>query len=227
MGRKEEYRRQRDSSRKRNQSVIIGLIVVAALVVAGLIIIPNLQSIGDVVTVTPNPRPQANGLAMGDPNAPVKVDVYSDFQCPACKSFAEQTEPVLINDYISQGKVYLTYRPFKVIGPESDAAAAAAYCAADQNKFWEYHDMLYANWTGEEVGDFSDRRLKVYAEKIGLDTGTFNQCYNSGKYRAQVRQDQVDGEQLRVSFTPSVFVNGTLITDGSYTATIDNALAGN
>jgi protein-disulfide isomerase len=87
--------------------------------------------------------------------------------------------------------------------------------------------MLYANWTGEEVGDFSDRRLKVYAEKIGLDTGTFNQCYNSGKYRAQVRQDQVDGEQLRVSFTPSVFVNGTLITDGSYTATIDNALAGN
>lgn len=227
MGRKEEFRRQRDNARKRNQTVVVGLIIVAALLVAGIIIIPNLQSIGEITVPATNPRPQADGLAMGDPNAPVKIDVYSDFQCPACKSFAEQSEPLIINEYVSTGKVYFTYHPFKVIGPESDAAASAAYCAADQNKFWEYHDILYANWTGEEVGDFSDRRLKAYAEKIGLDTASFNQCYNSGKYKSQVRQDQVAGEQLKVSFTPSVFVNGTLVTDGGFSAAIDRALSQN
>ncbi len=225
MGKKEEYRRHLETAKKRNQTILLGVIVIAALVIAGIIIIPNLQSIGTIATVVPNPRPQAQGMAMGDPNAPVKLDVYSDFQCPACKSFAQNVEPQLIDQYISKGLVHLTYRPFRVIGPESDRAAQAAYCASDQNKFWEYHDILYANWTGEEVGDFSDRRLKAYAESIQLNTSAFNQCFSSGKYRGQVQEDQIAGNQIKVSFTPSVFVNGTLVADGNYTAAIDTALA--
>ncbi len=225
MGKKEEYRRQRETAKKRNQFILLGLIVVAALVIAAIIIIPNLQSIGTIVTVVPNPRPQAQGMTMGDPNAPVKLEVYSDFQCPACKSFAEDVAPQLEDQYISKGLVTLTYRPFRVIGPESDRAAQAAYCAADQNKFWEYHDILFANWTGEEVGDFSDRRLRAYAESIQLDTNDFNQCFSSGKYRGQVQDDQIAGNQIKVSFTPSVFVNGILVEDGNYTAAIDSALA--
>ena len=224
MGKKEEYRRHVQTVKKRNQYLLFGVIVIIALVIAGLIIIPNMQSIGAIVPVTPNPRPQAQGMAMGDPTAPVKVDVYSDFQCPACKSFAETIEPQLVDQYISKGLLYLTYRPFRVIGPESDNAAEAAYCAADQNKFWEYHDILYANWTGEEAGDFSDRRLKAYAESIQLDTAAFNRCYSSGKYRTQVQNDQQAGNQIKVSFTPSVFVNGILVEDGNYIAAVDTAL---
>ncbi len=225
MGKKEEYRRHLQTVKKRNQYLLFGVIVIVALVIAGLLIIPNMQSIGEIVPVTPNPRPQAQGLAMGDPNAKIKMDVYSDFQCPACKSFAQSLEPQLVEQYISKGLLYLTYRPFRVIGPESDNAAEAAYCAADQNKFWEYHDILYANWTGEEVGDFSDRRLKAYAETIQLDTDAFNKCYSSGKYRAQVQSDQQAGNLIKVSFTPSVFVNGVLVEDGNYIAAVDAALA--
>ena len=104
-------------------------------------------------------RPQAQGLSMGDPNAPVKVEEYGDFQCPACRIFHESQEGQLIEKYIKTGLVYFTYTPFSFIGDESVKAAEAAYCAADQGKFWEYHDMLYANQTAENKGDFADSRL--------------------------------------------------------------------
>ncbi len=225
MGKKEDYRRKQQTARKRNQTILLALIIVATIAIAAIIIVPNIQAVGKVVQVTPLARPQADGMSTGDPNAPIKVDVYSDFQCPACKSFAENYEPTIISQYVETGKVYLTYHPFRIIGPESDGAAAAAYCASEQNKFWEYHDVLFANQTGEEVGDFTDKRLKAYAELVNLDQTKFNQCYSSGKYRTQVQQSQTDGNQRGVSFTPSVFVNNVLVEDGSFNAAIERALA--
>lgn len=225
MGKKDEYRRKQQISRKRNQTVIFGVIILAAIVISAIIILPSLQSIGEIVEVAPIPRPQAVGMSMGDPNAPVKVNVYSDFQCPACKSFAENYEPIIIDQYINSGKVYLTYHPYRVIGPESDRAAAAAYCASEQNKFWEYHDILFANLTGEEIGNFSDKRLKAYAELIEFDQDQFNKCYASGKFRSQVQESQKEGDQRGVRFTPSVYVNNVLVEDGNFNAEIDRALA--
>ncbi len=225
MGRKEEFRRKQQISKKRNQSILLGIFILAAIIVAAIIIIPGMQSIGKIVEINPIPRPQAEGMSMGDPNAPVKVNVYSDFQCPACKSFAETYEPIIIDQYIQTGKVYFTYHPYRVIGPESDKAAAAAYCANEQNKFWEYHDILYANLTGEEIGNFSDKRLKAYAELIDFDQEQFNLCYSSGKYRSNVQESQKQGDQLGVRFTPSVFVNDVLVEDGNFNAAIESALA--
>jgi len=225
MGKKEEYRRRQLITRKRNQNILFGIIILAALIISAIIIIPSIQNIGKIIEVTPIPRPQAEGMSMGDPNAPVRINVYSDFQCPACKSFAENFEPIIIDQYINSGKVYFTYHPYRVIGPDSDRAAAAAYCASEQNKFWEYHDILYANLTGEEIGNFSDRRLKAYAELIKMDQDQFNKCYSSGKYRAQVQDSQKEGDQLGVRFTPSVFVNDILVEDGNFNAAIEKALA--
>ena len=146
---------------------------------------------------------------MGDPNAPVKIVEYSDFQCPGCLRFFQLIEPTLISEYISTGKVHFTYRSMgKWIGSESVAAAEAAYCASDQNKFWEYHDILFTNWTGENVGDFTNKRLIAFAESIGLDINAFNTCLNTNKYKQRVTQDYDDGIKAGVTYTPTIFING-------------------
>jgi protein-disulfide isomerase len=126
---------------------------------------------------------------------------YSDFQCPFCERFALDTQPLLEEYFIQTGKVYFTYRSagnfvsnnLGGVRTESRDAAAAAYCAADQGKFWEMHASLFANNRDvEDQGSFTDRRLKAMADSIGLDMSAFNECYNSGKYNAQTEQDLED-----------------------------------
>ena len=173
----------------------------------------------------------ASANEMGDPNAPVQIVEFSDFQCPACLNFYQTIEPKLVTDYIATGKVHFTYRSMGLwIGSESVAAAQAAYCAADQNRFWDYHDILFKNWTGENVGDFTNKRLVAFAEAIGLDMNTFNTCFNSHKYSDRVNQDYTDGIKAGVQGTPTILINGTMYQgDMSYASlkqAIDAALAG-
>lgn len=214
MSKREDIRdkRQRDQLRRRN-----ALIILVSLVVIGIalgLILPNViqdtSPIGDIVSITPNPRPQADGLNMGDPNAPVKVIEFSDFQCPVCKKFITENEPSIIKNYVETGKVYFTYSPFEVIGTESNDAAEAAYCAADQGKFWDYHDILFANQGAENSGQFVQRRLFAYADSIGLNADTFKSCFTSHKYVAQINTDQLLGTKYQVDGTPSFVINGKL-----------------
>jgi len=159
--------KRRKQERNRVLWVIIAIAAVAA-VIAGVVIFVNYRDanapIGDIVIPTGINRPQQQANSVGDPNAPVKLVEVADFQCPACKSFSDNIEQTLLDNYVATGKVYFTYQTFSFLdeqsnGRESKAAAEAAYCAGDQNRFWDFHDMLYANWTGENVGDFTDRRL--------------------------------------------------------------------
>ena len=211
---KRDELRERRRKQERTQSIgIIATVVVLALVVVGLLIYPSLKPIGAINIPTPNPRPNANGLSMGEPNAPVKVLIYSDFQCPWCKNFIDNNEPTVLNNYIKTGKVLYTYVPFSFLGKESTQAAAAALCAADQNKFWEYHDIIYANQTGENIGDFSDRRLVAFAQQIGLDLNKFNSCFNGGKFNQQVTASYKQGVDAGVTVIPTLFVNGVKADD--------------
>ena len=152
---------------------------------------------------------------MGDPYAPVKLVEYSDFQCPYCKLFASGTEQDIVRDFVSQGLVYFEYRPYTVIGSESDASALAAYCAGDQNKFWEYNDILFANITGEQVGDFYDNRLYAFAEKIGLDMDSFKSCYKSRTYAQRLADDRKSANAAGIKGTPMILVNGVEVTSPS------------
>lgn len=224
MGKREQLHQQRLANERRNKILTLVGITILALVVVILIISYQVNSIEKVVAIKPNPRPQADGMSMGNPDAPVKVDIYSDFQCPACKSLAENIEPALVERFVKIGQVYVTYHPFKVIGNESDLAAQGAYCAAEQDLFWEYHDILFANHTGENVGDFTIPRLKAYAKELELDTNAFDPCLDNGKYKEQVKADQSAGEAIRVSYTPSVFINGQLDTTGNYLQTVQSLL---
>jgi len=145
QARREQIRRKE----QRGRWMGIGLITIGAIFVAFLIIYPNFKPVGAISEPTPISRSNVKFNAAGDPNAPIKIDEYSDFQCPYCGQFTETTEPQLMETYVADGTVYFVYHSFgEFIGPESGGSAEAAYCAGDQEKFWEMHDIIFANQSG-------------------------------------------------------------------------------
>ena len=229
MSKRKEIRRSRENQKRKTRLLIAGGISIFAILLVAAITIPIIRAnnapIGTIIVPPLNPRPFADGLAMGDPNAPIVVEEYSDFQCPFCKKFSDELEPPIVKDFIETGKVLFKYIPFRVIGSESDAAASAAYCAAEQNKFWEYHDILFANHTGEQVGDFTDKRLLAFAEKIGLNYDEFRTCYTSEKYFKQLNDNMIEGTKAKVDGTPAIFVNGIKVDTVNVYQTISDLLA--
>lgn len=113
------------------------------------------------------------------------------------------------------GQVRFAFRHFAFIGDESRWAAEAAECASEQGRFWDYYDKLFEEQAGENVGAFSRDNLKRFATDLGLDAEQFNQCLDSGKYQDKVLQETTEGQRLGVLGTPTLFVNGQLIRDGS------------
>lgn len=235
MSKREELKAKRKRQMLQQRLTVIGIIVVGAALIAGFLIYPNLpKPVGTFVAPTQVAYPKVTGNSMGDPNAPVKLVIYADFQCPACGNWTKQNEPDFIAKYVATNKVYFTYTPFSFIddngpGTESKDAAAAAFCAMDQGKFWQYHDMLYANQTGENSGDFTAARLEAFAQSLGLNSSQFNTCFTSGKYKDQVLQDKAEGNTLGVNSTPSFAINGKLVViQQSYTelyTALDAAIA--
>jgi protein-disulfide isomerase len=174
---------------------------------------------------------QQSGNTLGDPNAPVKVIEYADFQCPYCRRFWQETEPQIIATYVKSGKVFYEYRSVGAfLGQESADAAEAAYCAGDQGRFWDYHDALFLNWTGENVGDFTKEKLDQYARSLRLDSAAFEQCLTSGRYAARVQQDVTNARKDGVHATPSFLINGKLVEGAmpfsAFQEAIDAALHG-
>ncbi len=183
------------------------------------------------LTLEATTSPQQPSNTLGDPNAPVKIVEYADFQCPFCQRYWQDIEPQIVDQYVKTGKVFYEYRSVgEFLGPESAAAAQAAYCAGDQGKFWQYHDTLFSNWTGENVGDFTNDKLQQYAATVGLDETVFNDCLSSGKYAARLQQDVQDAKAAGVKSTPSLVINGKLIRGllpfEVYQKAIDAALQG-
>ena len=128
---------------------------------------------------------------------------------------------------MATGKVHFTYIPYSFIGPESVRAAEAAFCAADQGLFWQFHDVLFNSQAGENNGTFSDTNLILLAQKAGLKMTEFRPCFDNGKYRQQVQDDLKQGQDRGVTGTPYFFVNGKgPIDQTQLISTIDAALAG-
>jgi len=100
------------------------------------------------------------------------------------------------------------YQHFAFLGPESQWAAEASECASDQDAFWEYHDLLFAKQSGENGGAFDKENLKQFAAELGLNTGVFNECLDSGKYTAAVKSQTEYLRSLGVSSTPTFLING-------------------
>lgn len=145
---------------------------------------------------------------LGDENAPITIIEFSDFQCPYCGKFDEDTLPELKEKYIDTGKIKFIYRDYPLeFHQYAQKAAEASECAHEQDKYWEYHDILFKNQNDLTVDD-----LKKYAADLKLDTNKFNECLDSSKYKEEVEKDFNDGQSYGVSGTPAFFVNGILIS---------------
>jgi protein-disulfide isomerase len=158
----------------------------------------------------------------GDPDAPVTIVEFSDFQCPYCQ-VAQATVREVMEKY--KGKVRLGYRdlPLRQIHQQAQQAAEASRCAAEQGKFWEYHDLLFS---GQQLDASS---LTAHASKVGLDVERFEGCVKSEKYKPMVENDLQMGMKAGVTGTPAFFVNGQLLSGnqplGAFEKIIDEELA--
>ena len=152
---------------------------------------------------------------LGDAAAPVTIIEFGDYQCPSCRMFWVDVEPRLKRDYIDTGKVKLVFRDFPIveIHPEAVVAAVAAQCAAEQGKYWQYHDKLFREQDrpGESVDRFKIGDLKKWGADVRLDTAAFNQCLDSARYKDEVAKDYADGVAVGIRGTPTFFINGRVI----------------
>jgi len=143
--------------------------------------------------------------SLGAADAPVTIIEFGDFQCPNCALFARNVKPEIIAQYIETGKVRFEFRHFPIIDPlNSFPAAHASVCAHAQGKFWEYHDFLYS----EGRGAITDENLTAGAARLGLDTDAFAACLSDPAYGQIVSEDFRQGRELRITGTPTYFVNG-------------------
>jgi protein-disulfide isomerase len=160
----------------------------------------------------------------GQPTAPVLIEEWGDYQCPACGSFA-RLQPQLEQALLDDGSARFVFHNMAFLGQESVWAAAAAECANDQGRFWEYHDLLYASQNGENKGAFAKPRLKQLGASLRLDQAAFNMCVDSDAYVSRVQQDTQRGKSLGISSTPTLLVNGQRVTLTTNRSPIETLLA--
>ncbi len=145
---------------------------------------------------------------LGDPNAPVTLIEFGDYQCHFCNVHFHNTEHRLLENFIKTGKVKMIFKDFTIIGPDSVNAAHGTHCANDQGKFWEYHDILYNNWTGENNGWASSDNLLIFAQEIELDIDQWSDCMIDEKYSQIISNSSKDARELGITGTPAFFVIG-------------------
>ncbi len=141
---------------------------------------------------------------LGPDDAPVTIVEFSDFQCPFCKRFVDQTFAQLQQEYGDQIRIVYRDFPLTQIHPDAQRSAEAAECADEQGKFWEMHDAMFAS---QALG-LGVEQLAGYAEDIDLDVDEFAECLDSGKYTDEVEKDLQDGSRYGVTGTPTFFING-------------------
>ncbi len=165
----------------------------------------------------------------GDPNAPVTIVEFSDFECPFCGQFYNDSYDQIVAEYIDTGKAKLYYRHLPLdFHPQARPAALASECANEQNKFWEYHDKLF-----ESQAQFSAATTDTFvtwATEIGINGDQFRTCLETEKYAANVDKDATDAAAAQASGTPTFYINGQQLIGAmpfaSFKAIIDQELEG-
>jgi len=184
----------------------------------------------------PAPRDTAaieDGYSIGLADAPVEIEVWEDFQCPYCLRWTYQVEPQVIAELVKTGKARLTFRTMAFLGEESRWASVAADLAAEQNLFWPFHDVLFANQLGENVGSYGIERLLTAAKVAGLDMERFTAGLTLDaareRYALLEAASTAGATAAGVSATPSVVVNGVLLESpdfDSIAAAVNAAIGG-
>ncbi|MBS3069031.1 DsbA family protein [Candidatus Micrarchaeota archaeon] len=165
----------------------------------------------------------AGRLFRGGANAEVLIVEYSDFQCPFCERVTPTVQQIL-STYGDQVKLVYKHFPLESLHPNAVKAAEASECAADQGKFWEMHDAMFA-----DQNKLSTTDLKATAAGLGMDSTAFNACLDGGSKLAIVSADATEGSNYGVSGTPTFFINGQMVVGAqpfsSFKSVIDAELA--
>lgn len=175
---------------------------------------PNESQQAQQAAVKPTPasiRVDDVAATVGDPNAPVTIIEYTDYQCPYCARHATETMPRMMTEMIEAGQVYYQVKDFPLdsIHPQARIGAVAARCAGAQDAYWPMHDALFARqqeWSAD--GSTAPAVLSTMASELGLDTNAFDACLQSGDYDAVIQANQDEGLALGVRGTPGFFING-------------------
>lgn len=151
----------------------------------------------------------AEGVERGDPQAPVRIMEFSDYQCPACQDFFRRTKPFLDREYVDEGRALFVYYDFPLYEghPNAFLAARAARCGGDQDGYWEVHDRIFqtqSEWAG--LSDPAGRFERIAAD-AGLDASEFRSCLRSDRHAEVVSANRILGEQLGVSGTPTIILD--------------------
>ncbi|MFH1399157.1 MAG: thioredoxin domain-containing protein [Candidatus Woesearchaeota archaeon] len=162
----------------------------------------------------------------GDPNAPVTIIEFSDFECPYCARFYQQTFDQIEEEYLKTGIAKIVFRDFPLVfHKNAQKAAEAAECAGEQGKYWEMHNILFEQGVAGGTDTF-----KKYAAELALNTPLFNTCLDSGTMEAEVKKDMQEGIAAGVKGTPAFIINGQLVSGAqpfeNFKQVIDAKLAG-
>ncbi len=201
-------------------AIVGGIAIVAIVLALGLTPKANTGP-GQAVVVERAPSGvPTDGLVLGKADAPVTIDLYEDFQCPACASWGKGVLPGLVANEITDGTAKVVFHDVGFLGPESVAAGHAAYAAAQQGHFWDMWATLYANQgQSENGGAFSRDRLVAMATALGLDVAKFTADMDGADARAYLDASIAAARGVGITSTPSIVVNGqTYVGVGTYPA---------
>ena len=179
--------------------IIIGLI-------SGMFLIYSIDKDNDTLKITSKTLTENGSPILGNPNAPITILEWGDYQCTYCYKFHQNSLNVIYEDYIKTGKVKLVFKDFPLNGEDSILGAQATHCANDQNKFWEFHNELYNNWKGERTGWITRESLSEFAKNIELDVEQFDNCIESQRYLDKVSNIHEFGKEIGIDATPSFLV---------------------
>ena len=182
------------------------LIPIVIGMIAGLIVVMSTVDNTSSNELTIEKLSENGSPIMGDPNAPITILEWGDYQCTFCFKFHQNTLSIINEEFVKTGKVKIIFKDFPLNGPDSKLAAEASYCAHDQDKYWEYHDQLYKNWAGERTGWITREALSKFAESINLDIVKFNKCLNENKYENKINSMYEFGNEIGIDATPSFLV---------------------
>ena len=197
--------------------------VVAIVLVGGLVLLQGtgpakFDASGLIAPTSLTPTSLADGRSLGKADAPVTLELWSDYQCPACAQYAEIVEPELVADYVTPGVLRIVHRDAAFQGvraggsyDESVESAAGARCAAEQGRYWPFHDWVFANHNGENKGAYADARLRAMATSAGLDVTAWDACRATGDQQRAVRAETEQGSAGGIGSTPTLIINGETI----------------
>ena len=179
--------------------VIIGILF-------GVLIIANQEDLGSSSMVLNKKNLLEGSTILGNPDAKISIVEFGDYQCTFCYKFHDETMKIILDQYVMDGEVNFVYKDFPLNGAPSIMASEASYCAQEQGKFWEYHDLIYENWEGENTGWLTRNALDRFAKEVNLNQSEFNSCMNDSKYRQKVLEIEQFAMEIGVDATPSFII---------------------